>query len=76
MIAGFVGRKATKGKAKTKAVRYLVIDGSGSLEGLMPKAIISLRNGFKVWSQLNMVARSKLQVEWQTLVQELPEDLK
>lgn len=75
VIAGFAGRASTAGKAKPDS-NYLCLAENGKLTGLMPKALISLRNGFKSWSKLDFAARGKLKEEWETLLESLPEDLR
>ena len=75
VIAGYAGRTSTVGKAKPDA-KYLHLAENGKLTGLMPKALISLKNGFKSWSKLDFAARGKLKEEWESLITSLPEDLR
>lgn len=74
-LAGYGGRASTKDKAKP-AANYLVLDKQGNAQGLMPKAIITLANGFKSWAKLDLAARAALKKEWDELTALVPEDLR
>lgn len=76
VIAGYGGMVSTRGNGK-KDARYLAISEDGQLiSGLMPKALVSLRNGFKAWPKLDFAARGKLAEAWAELMSTLPEDLR
>jgi len=70
------GAEATKGKERRDPV-YLRMDGrTGDLGGLMPKALVTLRNGFTVWDELDEPARRKLRGAWLETLENLPEELR
>ena len=73
-IAGFAGKATTKGVTPT-AAKYLLLNARGQCAGLMPKALITLENGFKQWPKLDLTARARLKERWDKLCAALPEDL-
>jgi len=74
-IAGFAGKASTKG-VTPPAAKYLLLNARGQCTGLMPKALITLENGFKQWPKLDLTARARLKERWEELCAALPEDLR
>jgi hypothetical protein len=56
---------------------YLDLDGrSGVPTGLVPKALVTLRNGFEAWEDAPEAARRAVRDLWLDVVAVLPEDLR
>ncbi len=71
-IAGSAGRQATK-NAPRPATTYLMLDATGRLGGVLPKALTSLRSGFERWSEIeDPKAKARLKAEWRELLAVLP----
>jgi hypothetical protein len=69
------GALATKGKERKDPV-YLDFDvESKTATGLIPKAFITLQNGFKGWDDYSPAAKTALRNEWHATRQAMPDDL-
>jgi hypothetical protein len=69
------GALATKDKNRKDPV-YLDFDAETKrATGLLPKALITLQNGFKAWDSYSTAARRALRDEWQATRLAMPDDL-
>lgn len=70
------GAAATKGKERNDPV-YLSLDGrTGQIRGLFPKSVLTIRNAFARWEQLDEPARKQARSIWMELVANLPRELR
>ncbi len=69
------GALATKGKERKDPV-YLDFDvETKSATGLIPKALVTLQNGFRGWDDYSPAAKSALRNEWHATRAAMPDDL-
>jgi hypothetical protein len=71
--AGF--RTGQPAGAQRGAVIYAALNAQGELDGILPRAFASLRNGWEKWRDVPTDAKAAVEKEWELLLEDAPEEL-
>lgn len=72
-VAGKIEYEET---GKRKAPRYLYVNPKGEAVGIMPTALVGMKNGFKTWDKLPVEARAAFRIQFIEFLASLPEDVR